>query len=45
MSTLAVLKRETAGYGWPAFLFGWMTALAWLSSFVLYQGGRLLGLG
>jgi ferrous iron transport protein B len=45
MSTLAVLKRETAGYGWPAFLFVWMTSLAWVSSFVLYQGGRLLGFG
>ncbi|MBW2713138.1 MAG: ferrous iron transport protein B [Deltaproteobacteria bacterium] len=43
MSTLAVVKRETAGYGWPAFLFAYMTALAWVSSFAVYQGGRLLG--
>ncbi len=45
MSTLAAVKRETRGYRWPAFLFFYMTALAWLFSFVIYQGGRLLGLG
>lgn len=44
MSTLAVVKRETRGYRWPAFLFAYMTALAWICSFCLYQGGRLLGL-
>jgi len=43
MSTLAVVKRETASYRWPAFLFTYMTALAWLASFAVYQGGRLLG--
>ena len=43
MSTLAVVKRETGGFRWPLFLFGYMTALAWLTSFAVYQGGRLLG--
>ena len=43
MSTLAVVKRETGGYRWPAFLFVYMTTLAWLASFAIYQGGRLLG--
>jgi len=43
MSTLAVVKRETGGYRWPLFLFTYMTALAWLTSFAVYQGGRLLG--
>jgi ferrous iron transport protein B len=43
MSTLAVVKRETGGYRWPAFLFVYMTALAWIASFAIYQGGRLLG--
>jgi ferrous iron transport protein B len=43
MSTLAVVKRETHGYGWPAFLFAYMTVLAWVASFVVYQGGKLLG--
>ncbi|MBK7539286.1 MAG: ferrous iron transport protein B [Myxococcales bacterium] len=43
MSTLAVVKRETGGYRWPAFLFAYMTGLAWVVTFVVYQGGRLLG--
>jgi ferrous iron transport protein B len=43
VSTLAVVKRETHGYRWPVFLFTYMTGLAWVSSFLVYQGGRLLG--
>ncbi|MET0340783.1 MAG: ferrous iron transport protein B [Polyangiales bacterium] len=45
VSTLAVVKRETRGYRWPIFLLTYMTALAWLASFAVYQGGRLFGLG
>ena len=45
MSTLAVVKRETQSWRWPAFLFGYMTVLAWIASFLVYQGGRLLGFG
>ena len=43
MSTLAVLKRETGGYRWPAFVFVYMTGLAWFASFLVFQGGLLLG--
>jgi len=43
MSTLAVLKRETGGYRWPVFVFSYMTALAWVMSFLVYQVGSLLG--
>jgi ferrous iron transport protein B len=43
MSTLAVVRRESGGLRWPLFLFGYMTVLAWTVSFVVYQGGRLLG--
>ena len=43
MSTLAVVKRETKGWRWPAFLFVYMTTLAWCVSFAVYQGGKLLG--
>ncbi len=43
MGTLAAVYRETHTWRWPLFLFFYMTALAWLASFVLYQGGRLLG--
>jgi len=45
MSTLAVVRRETASLRWPLFLFGYMTVLAWITSFCVYQGGRLLGFG
>ncbi len=43
MSTLAVVKRETGGWGWPLFLFGYMTVLAWVVSFAVFQIGTLLG--
>jgi ferrous iron transport protein B len=43
MSTLAVVRRETRTWRWPAFLFAYMTGLAYACSFVVYQGGRLLG--
>jgi ferrous iron transport protein B len=44
VSTLAVVRRETGGLRWPAFLFAYTGVLAWTASFVVYQGGRLLGL-
>jgi ferrous iron transport protein B len=43
MSTLAVVRRETQSWRWPAFLFAYMTALAWVTSFTLYQVGSALG--
>ena len=43
MSTIAVVHRETASWRWPTFLFVYMSALAWVASFALYQGGRWLG--
>lgn len=45
MSTVAVVKRETRSYRWPLFLFAYTGVLAWLASFVVYQGGKLLGFG
>ncbi|MGB8509926.1 MAG: ferrous iron transport protein B, partial [Pyrinomonadaceae bacterium] len=45
MSTLAVVRRETNSWRWPLFMLGYMLALAYVASFVTYQGGRLLGLG
>lgn len=44
-STLAVVRRETRSWRWPAFLFAYTVTLAWLVSFAIYQGGRWLGLG
>jgi ferrous iron transport protein B len=43
MSTLAVVRRETRSWKWPLFLFGYMTTLAWIASFLVFQIGRLLG--
>ncbi len=43
MSTLAVVRRETRAWRWPLFLFAYTGALAWLASFAVYQGGRILG--
>jgi ferrous iron transport protein B len=43
MSTLAAIKRETASYRWPAFCFVYMTALAWVASFLVYRGAGFLG--
>ena len=43
MSTLAVVRRESKSLRWPIFLFTYMTILAWIVSFLVYQGGKLLG--
>jgi ferrous iron transport protein B len=41
LSTLAIAKKETGHWGWPAFMFVYMTGLAWVAAFVVYQGGCL----
>jgi ferrous iron transport protein B len=41
-STLAVIRRETRSWAWPAFTFGYMTALAYLGALVTFQIGRLI---
>ncbi len=43
MSTLMVVYRETRTVRWPIFMFTYMTTLAYVASFLVYQGGRLLG--
>jgi ferrous iron transport protein B len=43
VSTLAVVKRETGGYLWPAVMLGYMSALAYVCALLVYQGGLLLG--
>ena len=37
ISTLAVMRRETNSWRWPAFAFGSLLALAWTASFVTYR--------
>jgi len=43
ISTVAVVRRETNSWRWPLFQIGYMTALAWVGSFIVFQGGHLLG--
>ena len=43
LSTLAVLRKETGGWRWPAWVFTYMTVLAWVAALLVYQGGLLLG--
>jgi ferrous iron transport protein B len=42
VSTLAVVRRETKSLRWPLFLFAYTGVFAWVASFLVYQGGRLL---
>lgn len=43
MSTVAVVRRETNSWRWPLFMVAYMLVLAYASSFLTYQGGKLLG--
>jgi len=44
-STIAVVKRETNGWRWPLFMFGYMTVLAYVGALLVYQVGSSLSLG
>lgn len=41
-STLAVIWRETKSWRWPLFTFVYMTALAYVGAFVVYQLGTMI---
>jgi ferrous iron transport protein B len=43
MSTVAIVRRETNSWRWPLFMVGYMLVLAYVGSFVIFQGGHLLG--
>jgi ferrous iron transport protein B len=36
-ATLAVIRRETNSWRWPAFTFAYMTALAYIGALITYQ--------
>jgi ferrous iron transport protein B len=38
-ATLAVIRRETNSWRWPAFTFAYMTALAYIGALLTYQVG------
>ena len=42
-ATLAVIRRETNSWRWPAFTFAYMTALAYVGALVTYQVGMWIG--
>ena len=43
VSTVAIVRRETNSWKWPAFQWLYMTALAWVFALATYQLGRLAG--
>jgi ferrous iron transport protein B len=44
-STLGVVKRETNSWRWPVVMFVYMTAAAYLASFIVYRTAVALGAG
>lgn len=43
-ATLATMRRETGSWGYPAVTFVYMTTLAYVGAFVVYQlGSRIMG--
>jgi ferrous iron transport protein B len=45
MSTVAIVKRETNSWKWPITMIVYMTAIAYVASLAVFQGGKLMGLG
>jgi ferrous iron transport protein B len=45
MSTIGVVRRESGSWGWPVFMFAYMSVLAYGASLLVYQAGSLLGWG
>lgn len=43
IALLVVIGKETGSVGWSFFTAGYLTTIAWIGSFVVYQGGLLLG--
>ncbi len=45
VATVAVIRRETGSWRWTLFAAAYTIGLGWVTATLLYQGGRLLGLG
>lgn len=45
LPTVAVVARESGSWRWALGQLAFMTAFAWVASLLVYQGGKLLGLG
>jgi len=42
LSTVAVARRETGGWKWPAFMMAYMTGLAYAGAWMVQTVGRLV---
>ncbi len=42
ISTLAVARRETGGWRWPAFMLAYLFALAWIAAFLVNRAATWL---
>jgi ferrous iron transport protein B len=45
VATIGVIFQETNSWKWTVFTAMYTTAFAWIVSFIVYQGGKLIGLG
>ena len=43
LSTVAIMRRETNGWKWPAIQFATMTGLAYAAAFIVYRVGTAMG--
>ena len=43
MATFAIVKHETNSWKWPLIMVTYMTILAYVASFIVYQGGTMIG--
>jgi ferrous iron transport protein B len=44
IATVATIRKETNSMRWTIFSIGYTTVVAWLMAFIVYNGGRLIGL-
>lgn len=44
IAAFAAIRREMNSWKWTLFAVGYQTGVAWLVAFIVYQGGKLLGL-
>ena len=45
MSTIVVVRKESGTWGWPVFMFTYMSVLAYVASLIVYQVGTAFGWG
>ncbi len=45
IATIGVIRRETNSWKWTALAVGYSLFLGWFLAVLIYQGGRILGLG